>query len=355
MGHKTPYPNGGVRFKSRIVEPAVSPLITSYKDKISPATSVHSSPLLYLAFFFFSALTSYLGNTDETSMVSMIFQLTSVLLLIHVWKHPKTILRGASAVLIMKIITSVGCISLFFVMVTALPFVLALSLPWNVLYRGSSFSVGRGLLWMSLFRRNLTFKAGFYQLGENAFSFAIWFAEMLDQQATVVSMANRDCSVNSRGLSALKAHNCLSLLDSSKRAEGHLNDILAAHVRKRYFSLRVGIGPGRAGPIRIGPIRPVGPHSPARPGPARPGPASRLPSPSPGRPAAWPFSSRLPSPPLAPFLPTRPLPSPSPGPFPLLHRFWLIHHRRHLRKEGGGAERERGKGRRGSRERMREG
>ncbi|KAF3775447.1 G-type lectin S-receptor-like serine/threonine-protein kinase [Nymphaea thermarum] len=96
------------------------------------------------------------------------------------------------------IITSVGCCSIFFVMVTALPFILASSPPSNVLYRGGSLSVERSSADVLISEQG-TFKAGFYQVGENAFSFAIWFSETLDRQKTVVWMANRDLPVNSRG------------------------------------------------------------------------------------------------------------------------------------------------------------
>lgn len=43
-----------------------------------------------------------------------------------------------------------------------------------------------------------TFSAGFIQIGENAFSFGIWFTELPDSHnsATVVWMANREQPVN---------------------------------------------------------------------------------------------------------------------------------------------------------------
>ncbi|CAN6486786.1 unnamed protein product [Victoria cruziana] len=89
---------------------------------------------------------------------------------------------------------------LFFVMVTSLPFSLnassAASLN-NVLYRGSSLSVERHSMDV-LVSENGTFEAGFYQVGDNAFSFAVWYSEMISRQRTVVWMANRDWPVNSK-------------------------------------------------------------------------------------------------------------------------------------------------------------
>ncbi|XP_031501732.1 putative receptor protein kinase ZmPK1 [Nymphaea colorata] len=83
-------------------------------------------------------------------------------------------------------------------MVTSLPFNLnASSRPSNALHRGSYLSVERPSVDV-LISENGTFKAGFYQVGENAFSFAIWYAETLNHPATVVWMANRDWPVNSR-------------------------------------------------------------------------------------------------------------------------------------------------------------
>jgi hypothetical protein len=46
---------------------------------------------------------------------------------------------------------------------------------------------------------NGIFSAGFYQIGENAFSFAIWFTELEDHShnpANIVWMANREQPVN---------------------------------------------------------------------------------------------------------------------------------------------------------------
>ncbi|XP_049936688.1 putative receptor protein kinase ZmPK1 [Nymphaea colorata] len=114
----------------------------------------------------------------------------------------------------MRIITSVGCSSLFFVMLTAVPFILAASRPSNALYRGGSLSVERSSADVLISEQG-TFKAGFYQVGENAFSFAIWFSETLDRQKTVVWMADRDWPVNSRGSRlSLRKRGDLALLDA---------------------------------------------------------------------------------------------------------------------------------------------
>ncbi|KAF3780883.1 G-type lectin S-receptor-like serine/threonine-protein kinase SD2-2 [Nymphaea thermarum] len=68
--------------------------------------------------------------------------------------------------------------------------------PSNVLYRGDSLSAERASNDVLVSEKG-TFKAGFYSVGEHAFSFAIWFAEM-PYQTAVVWMANRDRPVNSR-------------------------------------------------------------------------------------------------------------------------------------------------------------
>ncbi|KAF3787658.1 hypothetical protein EJ110_NYTH22773 [Nymphaea thermarum] len=130
------------------------------------------------------------------------------------WPSPIIHNHRASAVHIMRIITSVGCSSLFLCMVTALPFILASSPPQNVLYRDGSLSVERSSADV-LISEQATFKAGFYQVGENAFSFAIWFSETLDRQKTVVWMANRDWPVNGRGSRlSLRKGGDLALLDA---------------------------------------------------------------------------------------------------------------------------------------------
>ncbi|KAL2346443.1 hypothetical protein Fmac_000443 [Flemingia macrophylla] len=69
---------------------------------------------------------------------------------------------------------------------------------------------------------NGIFTAGFYAVGENAFSFAVWFSEPYAdaRNATVVWMANRDQPVNGRGSK-------LSLLHNGNLA---LNDADESHV-----------------------------------------------------------------------------------------------------------------------------
>ncbi|XP_057468910.1 putative receptor protein kinase ZmPK1 [Actinidia eriantha] len=78
---------------------------------------------------------------------------------------------------------------------------LLLSLPLssfselNILTKGSSLSVEKPD--HVLVSPNKKFSAGFYTVGKNAFSFAIWFAEPLhDGSRTIVWMANRDHPVN---------------------------------------------------------------------------------------------------------------------------------------------------------------
>ncbi|XP_031503045.1 putative receptor protein kinase ZmPK1 [Nymphaea colorata] len=104
---------------------------------------------------------------------------------------------------------------LFLVIVTSLPFILKASSPLpNALYRGSSYYVESPSMGLLISEKG-TFKAGFYQVGENAFSFAIWYAETLSQKTTVVWMANRDWPVNRRAsrLSFRKGGD-LALLDA---------------------------------------------------------------------------------------------------------------------------------------------
>ncbi|CAN6461538.1 unnamed protein product [Victoria cruziana] len=64
-----------------------------------------------------------------------------------------------------------------------------------VLNRGSSLSVER-FADDVLVSKDGTFAAGFYEVGQNAFAFAVWFRETADR--TVAWMANRDRPVNGR-------------------------------------------------------------------------------------------------------------------------------------------------------------
>ncbi|CAN6486783.1 unnamed protein product [Victoria cruziana] len=92
---------------------------------------------------------------------------------------------------------SVGFIP-FFVMVTSLSFLLSASSPQsNTLYRGSLLPVERPSIDVLISEKG-TFKAVFYKVADNDFSFAIWYTETLHPQGTVVWMANRDWPVNSR-------------------------------------------------------------------------------------------------------------------------------------------------------------
>jgi len=66
------------------------------------------------------------------------------------------------------------------------------------LKKGSSLSVEKHTEDV-IVSSNGTFSAGFYQVGNNSFSFAIWFTEMQNQSpnpANIVWMANREQPVN---------------------------------------------------------------------------------------------------------------------------------------------------------------
>ncbi|XP_054783025.1 putative receptor protein kinase ZmPK1 [Prosopis cineraria] len=65
--------------------------------------------------------------------------------------------------------------------------------------------------------RNGSFTAGFYDVGENAFAFAIWFTEPQGQNLTVIWMANRDVLVNGKGSTlALRSNGNLVLNDAGQ-------------------------------------------------------------------------------------------------------------------------------------------
>ncbi|KVD98071.1 Bulb-type lectin domain-containing protein, partial [Cynara cardunculus var. scolymus] len=71
------------------------------------------------------------------------------------------------------------------------------SSPQNVLTKGSSLSVENNH--HVLVSPNKLFTAGFHQIGQNAYCFAIWFSEpMSDGNHTLVWMANRDKPVNGK-------------------------------------------------------------------------------------------------------------------------------------------------------------
>ncbi|XP_031501731.1 putative receptor protein kinase ZmPK1 [Nymphaea colorata] len=109
--------------------------------------------------------------------------------------------------------------TLFLVIVTSLPFILNASF-WSLsaLYRGGYLSVERPSVDVLVSEKG-TFKAGFYQVGENAFSFAIWYAETetLNHPATVVWMANRDRPVNRRASRlSFRRRGDLALVDADR-------------------------------------------------------------------------------------------------------------------------------------------
>ncbi|GFZ10214.1 lectin protein kinase family protein [Actinidia rufa] len=88
--------------------------------------------------------------------------------------------------------------------------------PPNSLTKGASLSVEKPN--RVLVSPNKVFSAGFYSVGENAYCFAIWFAEPLyNGNHTIVWMANRDQPVNGRlsKLSLLKNGN-LVLTDAAQ-------------------------------------------------------------------------------------------------------------------------------------------
>ncbi|XP_028799521.1 putative receptor protein kinase ZmPK1 [Neltuma alba] len=65
--------------------------------------------------------------------------------------------------------------------------------------------------------RNGNFTAGFYDVGENAFVFAIWFTEPGGQNLTVIWMANRDVLVNGKGSTlTLRSNGNLVLNDAGQ-------------------------------------------------------------------------------------------------------------------------------------------
>ena len=91
------------------------------------------------------------------------------------------------------------------------------SSPPNVLTQGSSLSVENNN--DILVSPNKLFTAGFHQVGQNAYCFAIWFSEpMSDGNHTLVWMANRDEPVNGKRskLSLLKTGN-LVLTDAGRQ------------------------------------------------------------------------------------------------------------------------------------------
>ncbi|XP_061371358.1 putative receptor protein kinase ZmPK1 [Gastrolobium bilobum] len=99
---------------------------------------------------------------------------------------------------------------------------------------------------------NGMFSAGFYAVGDNAYSFAIWFSESNDQtqNATAVWMANRDQPVNGKGskLSLLDNGN-LALMDADGSLVWSTNTVSSSSVHLSLddvgnLVLRVGEGDG---------------------------------------------------------------------------------------------------------------
>jgi len=87
-------------------------------------------------------------------------------------------------------------ISYFFLACLLFPFQCSSSL--SSLNKGSSLSVEKYAEDV-IVSSNGTFSAGFFQVGENAFFFGIWFTELQPQPhspATIVWIANRDNPVN---------------------------------------------------------------------------------------------------------------------------------------------------------------
>ncbi|OAY41375.1 putative receptor protein kinase ZmPK1 isoform X2 [Manihot esculenta] len=83
----------------------------------------------------------------------------------------------------------------FFVVAFSLFFSSSFSEARNFLPRGSSLSVEHHS--DILVSPNRTFTCGFYWIGDNAYSFSVWFTN--SKERTVVWMANRDRPVNGRG------------------------------------------------------------------------------------------------------------------------------------------------------------
>ncbi|KAK7310826.1 hypothetical protein RJT34_08579 [Clitoria ternatea] len=76
---------------------------------------------------------------------------------------------------------------------------------FNSITQGSSLSVDDPKHVM--LSPNGIFSAGFYAVGENAYSFAVWFSQPYTHNATVVWMANRDQPVNGKGSRLSLLHN----------------------------------------------------------------------------------------------------------------------------------------------------
>ncbi|KAJ1429347.1 putative serine/threonine-protein kinase [Sesbania bispinosa] len=104
-------------------------------------------------------------------------------------------------------------ISSLFLLVLLFPFQSSCSL--SLLNKGSSLSVEKHVEDV-IVSPNGMFSAGFFQLGQNAFSFAIWFTEPHTQNpTTVVWMANREEPVNGKRSKLSLLHNGNIVLDDA--------------------------------------------------------------------------------------------------------------------------------------------
>ena len=121
----------------------------------------------------------------------------------------------------------------FFVLALLLTCYPSSSDTYDTLSEGSSLSAEKSS--DVLISANGIFSAGFYQVGNNTFCFAIWFTKSLG--ATTVWMANRDQPVNGRGskLSLLRNGNLL-LTDAGKIMVWMINTV---SVTPKHFLLRV--------------------------------------------------------------------------------------------------------------------
>ncbi|KAK7410067.1 hypothetical protein VNO78_00553 [Psophocarpus tetragonolobus] len=106
----------------------------------------------------------------------------------------------------------------------------------NTMYQGSSISVEDAKHFM--LSPNGIFSAGFYAVGQNAYSFAVWFSEPhgQTQNPTVVWMANRDWPVNGKDskFSLLQNRN-LALNDADDSLVWSSNTISLSTVAVRLF------------------------------------------------------------------------------------------------------------------------
>ncbi|KAK1554745.1 hypothetical protein Q3G72_016690 [Acer saccharum] len=103
-------------------------------------------------------------------------------------------------------------ISFLFLLLLQTPISSSKTFDNNILRQGSSLSVEKSS--DQLISPNGVYSAGFFSVGDNAFSFAVWFTK--SSPPTAAWMANRDMPVNGKGskLSLLK-NGDLSLTDAT--------------------------------------------------------------------------------------------------------------------------------------------